>query len=72
MGPRAMFASLVNLVRTFSNFDVDGLSHPELRERGDCPVLLLGPVEEVLVALGKGLLLDPTTVGEVCLLKVYL
>lgn len=54
-------------MHTFSNFDVDGLSHPELREGGDGLVLLLGPVEEVIVAMGKGLLLD---LGEVSLIKV--
>lgn len=70
LGPRAMFGSFVNLVHTFSDFDVDVLSHPELRERGDCLVLLLGPVEEVLVAAGKGLLLYPCKEGEVFWLKV--
>lgn len=71
-GPRAMFASLLNLVHTFSNFDVDGLSHPELRERGDCLILLQGPVEEMLVALGKAFLLGLSVQGEVCLFKVDL
>ena len=72
MGPRVMFGNFGNLVHTFSNFDVDVLSHPELRERGDCPVLLLGPVEEVLISMGKDLLLDLAGEGEVSLLKVDL
>lgn len=57
-GPAAMFGNVLTQVHTFSNFDVDVLSHPELRERRDGLILLLGPVEEVLVAVGKGLLLD--------------
>lgn len=72
MGPSAMFGNFGNLVHTFSNFDVDVLSHPELRERGDCPVLLLGPVEDMLVAMGEGFLLDLAGEGEVSLLKVDL
>lgn len=63
---------LGNLVHTFSDFDVDVLSHPELRERGDCLELLLGPVEEVLIAMGKGFLLDLAGEGEVSRLKVDL
>jgi len=61
-----------NLARTFSDFDVDVSSDPELRERGDGPVLPLGPVEEVLVAVGKGLLLDLAGEGEVSRLEVDL
>lgn len=53
-----MFGNVFTQVHTFSNFNVDGLSHPELGERCDGLVLLLGPAEEVLVAVGKGLLLD--------------
>lgn len=71
-GPSAMFGNLGNLAHTFSDFDVDVLSHPELRERGDCPVLLLGPAEEVLVAVGKRLLLDLAGDGEVSRLKADL
>lgn len=59
-------------VRTFSDFDVDVLSHPELRERGDCSVLLLRPVEEVLIAMGEGLFLDLAGEREVSRLKVNL
>lgn len=69
LGPRAMFGNFGNLVHTFSDFDVDVLSHLELRERGDCPVLLLGPVEELLIAVGKGLLLYVGEEGEVFRLK---
>lgn len=61
-----------NLVHTLSDFDVDVLRHPELREGGDCVELLLGPVEEVLVAVGKRLLLDLAGEGEVSRLKVDL
>lgn len=57
-GPGSYVGNFGNLAHTFSDFDEDVLSRPELRERGDGPVLLLGPVEEVLVAMGKGLLLD--------------
>lgn len=69
LGPRAMFGNFGNLVHTFSDFDVDVLSHLELRERGDCPVLLLGPIEELLIAVGKGLLLYAGEEGEVFRLK---
>lgn len=72
MEPRAKFGNFGNLAHTFSDFDVDVLSHPELRERGDCLVLLLGPAEEVLIAVGKGLLLDLAGEGEVSRLKVDL
>lgn len=72
MGPRAMLGNFGNPVHTFSDFDVDVLSHPELRERGDCPVLLLGPVEEVLVAMGECLLLDLAGEGKVSLLEADL
>lgn len=61
-----------NLVHTFSHFDVDILSSPQLREGGDCPVLLLGPVKEVLIAMGKRLLLDLAGEGEVSRLEVDL
>lgn len=61
-----------NFVHTFSHFDVDILSSHQLREGGDCPVLLLGPVEEVLVAMGERFLLDLAGEGEVSRLKVDL
>lgn len=67
----AMFGNLANLERTFSNSDVDDLSHLELRERRDCPVLALGPAEEAIVVMGKALLLHLGEEG-VCLLKVDL
>lgn len=58
---------------TFSDFDVDILSHPELGEGGDGPVHLLGPAEEVLVAVGKQeLLLDLTGEWEVSRLEANL
>lgn len=58
-----------NLVHTFSNFDVDVSSSFELRKGGDCAVLLLSPVEKVLVAMGKVLILDLAGEGEVSRLK---
>lgn len=64
-GGKSYVGNLGNLVHTFSDFDVDIVSSPELREGGDCLVLLLGPVEEVLIAMGKGLLLDLAVEGEV-------
>lgn len=72
LGAERYVGNFGNPVHTFSDFDVDVLSHPELRERGDCPVLLLGPVEEVLIAMGKGLLQDLAGEGEVSWLKMNL
>lgn len=72
LGAMSYVGNLGNPAHTFSNFDVDVLSHPELTEGGDCPVLPLGPVKEVLVAMGKGLLLDLAGEREVARLKVDL
>lgn len=72
LGAKSYVGNLGNLVHTFSYFDVDVLSHPELREGGDGPVLLLGPVEEVLIAVGKVVLLDLAEEGEVSWLEMDL
>lgn len=64
-----MAGNFENLVHTFSNFDVDILSSFELRKGGDCTVLLQGPVEKVLVAMGKVLILDLAGKGVVSRLK---
>lgn len=72
LGALSYVGNFGNPVQTFSDFDVDVLSHPELREGGDGSVLLLGPVQEVLVAVGKGLRLDLTGQGEVPRLEVDL
>lgn len=50
---------------TFSHFDVDVQGNLEFGEGGNGSVLLGGPVEEVLVAMGKYLLLNMTVEGEV-------
>lgn len=58
-----------NHVHTFSNFDVDILSRFDLRKGSDCTILLLGPVEKMVVAMGKVLLLNLAGEGEVSRLK---
>lgn len=55
---------------TFSNFDVDVMSHFELTKGSNCPIALLGPGQQVLVAVRKSFYLHLTGLREVPSLEV--
>lgn len=55
---------------TFSNFNVDVVGHFELTKGSNCPIALLGPGKQVLVAVRKSFCLHLTGLREIPCLKV--